>query len=321
MVGASVTPAIDHGALDRASEGGVSPADLAELISAFNDVTTNLSATHTSLRSEVTRLEGELREARGQLARAQQLAALGEMAAGIAHEVRNPLGSIQLYASILREDLGDRPEQQGVAVKIANAVAGLDAVVSDVLAFSKTIDPQIESVDASDLIDRASCACADVIERGGVRVRVTIEDGLRVDCDPCMMNLALVNVLRNACEAMADTGGGEELEVVAKSTRALDAEGRRGEMASIAITDRGPGISQEVLERAFNPFFTTRHTGTGLGLAIVHRIVDAHMGRVVMRNNKDIPGDQGGVPRGLTVEFLIPRHTATTQDATEARGS
>ncbi len=321
MVGASVTPTIDREAIERASEGAVSPADLAELISAFNDVTTNLSATHSSLRSEVTRLEGELREARGQLARAQQLAALGEMAAGIAHEVRNPLGSIQLYASILREDLDDRPEQQGVAVKIANAVAGLDAVVSDVLAFSKTINPQIESVGASDLIDRASCACADVIERGGIRIRTTIEDGLRVDCDPCMLNLALVNVLRNACEAMADTDAMPELTILARSTRALDAEGRRGEMASIAITDSGPGISQDVLARAFNPFFTTRPTGTGLGLAIVHRIVDAHMGRVVMRNNTELPGEGEGAARGLTVESLIPRHHATQKAATEARES
>jgi len=295
------------------AEKPVSPAELAELISAFNDVTSNLSATHESLRSEVTRLEGELREARRQLARTQQLAALGEMAAGIAHEIRNPLGSIRLYASILREDLADRPRDRGVAQKIESAVTGLDAVVKDVLVFSRPIEPRTEPAGASSLIERALDACADVI--AGVEVRTDVPRGAEIACDAGLMHQALVNVVRNACEAMSGEGVAEPaLDIRVTQRRALDAEGRRRTMASLSVSDRGPGVEPEVLERAFNPFFTTRHTGTGLGLAIVHRIVDAHHGRVVMRNNAP-------EARGLTVEFLIPTPARAEGGATEADGT
>jgi len=288
-----------------ASGQAVSPADLAELISAFNDVTADLSKTHGSLRSEVERLESELREARTQLARAQQLAGLGEMAAGIAHEVRNPLGSIRLFASVLSEDLTDRPEQQEIAKKIAGAVSGLDAVVNDVLVFSKQLTPRISRTPAEILIDHAIAACADVIGRGNVQVCRRIPSEMAVDCDPHLLHQALVNIIRNACDAMSDDESPCESPVLAievSRKRSLDADGNRCDMASITVTDCGPGASPDVLARAFNPFFTTRHTGTGLGLAIVHRIIDAHMGRVMMRNN----APEG---TGLTVEFLIP-HTA-----------
>jgi len=297
-VGSQLTPAL--GLSSESAEKPVSPTELAELISAFNDVTSNLSVTHESLRGEVARLEGELREARTQLARAHQLAALGEMAAGIAHEVRNPLGSIRLYASVLSDDLADRPEQQDTARKIASAVSGLDAVVGDVLVFSKQITPRPTNIEPDALIDRAISCCADVIERTGVRVVRRIPREMTLLCDSVLISQALVNVIRNACEAMESAGvESPELRIDVARRRTLDAEGVQREMSSISVIDRGPGVSPEVLARAFNPFFTTRHTGTGLGLAIVHRIVDAHLGRVKMTNN--------GVPNtGLTIEFLIP---------------
>lgn len=317
MAGASVTQELTRAVTD--ADKPVSPAELAELISAFNDVTSNLSATHESLRGEVTRLEGELRDAKRQLARTQQLAALGEMAAGIAHEIRNPLGSIRLYASILREDLGDRPEERGIAQKIESAVTGLDAVVNDVLVFSRRTDPRTELVDAHELIEKALCACADVLS--DVEIAREIPVDACVSCDPALIQQALVNVIRNACEAMSGAEGAA-LTIRVGQRRALDAEGRRRAMTSISVIDRGPGVEAEVLERAFNPFFTTRHTGTGLGLAIVHRIVDAHLGRVVMANNSEHATDGA---RGLTVEFLIPtpgtdtQHTSDAGVATEAR--
>jgi len=298
VLDATINPALPLAG--ESLEKPVSPAELAELISAFNDVTSSLSVTHESLRGEVARLEGDLREARTQLARAQQLAALGEMAAGIAHEVRNPLGSIRLYASVLREDLADRPEQQETARKIASAVSGLDAVVGDVLVFSKPISPRLEQADPESMIEHAVSCCADVIERAGIRVIRHLPEDMTVCCDMMLVNQALVNVIRNACEAMEAAGAeSPELRIEVTRKRAIDAEGIRREMSSISVIDRGPGVAPDVLARAFNPFFTTRHTGTGLGLAIVHRIVDAHLGRVSMKNN-EAPSS------GLTIEFLIP---------------
>ena len=123
------SPAIPMPALDS--------ADLAELMGAFNDVAAKLQESNQMLTAEVTRLSGELRDANEQLMRSKRLAALGEMAAGIAHEIRNPLGSIGLYAEMLRDDLADRPEQRTCANKIGAAVTGLNRIVTDVLTFSR----------------------------------------------------------------------------------------------------------------------------------------------------------------------------------------
>src|SRR5689334_13832303 len=112
-----------------APEGGaMSRAELAELLAAFNEVTDRLTRTHESLQAEVTKLRGELQEANQQVERSKHLALLGEMAAGIAHEVRNPLGSILLYARMLQQDLAAQPEPRGLVDKIAAGVQRLEAV-------------------------------------------------------------------------------------------------------------------------------------------------------------------------------------------------
>src|SRR3954465_3945879 len=137
----------------------LAPADLAELLGAFNEVTVKLQASHDQLRAEVARLTQELGEANAQLERSRRLAALGEMAAGIAHEVRNPLGSIRLYARMLEQDLGDRPGEQGVAVKIAGAARVMEGVVTDVLTFAREFRLRPTEIDTSELFDRVLEAC------------------------------------------------------------------------------------------------------------------------------------------------------------------
>src|SRR6185295_8097613 len=157
-----------------------------------------LQSTHESLREQVSRLQGELREANEQLQRSRRLAALGEMAAGIAHEVRNPLGSIRLYARMLEQDLVDRPSERTLASKIAGAVTGLDAVVGDVLSFAREARVSIEPVDAGELLERAVGAC---VPSGAVRIEIRAAHA-GVNCDPVLMHQALVNLVRNALQAM-----------------------------------------------------------------------------------------------------------------------
>ncbi len=287
---------------------GLSPADLADLLASFNAAAARLQATHETLAAEVARLKGELSEAREQAARSKRLAALGEMAAGISHEVRNPLGSIRLYARMLEQDLADRPEQRRVAEKIALAVAGLDGVVSDVLSFAREVRVRSEAVEAEELL-RGACdaARADSPAWRGVEVRISAR-GQNVNCDAALMQQALVNLIRNGVEAMADsvpdalpTGVRRPrvLRLEARATKAADAAGGPARpMHALVVADTGPGLSAETIERMFNPFFTTRATGTGLGLAIVHRIVDAHGGRVAVSN---APGG------GAVIEVLLPR--------------
>lgn len=304
----------------------LSVSDLAELITSFNEVTARLQSTHETLRSEVIRLESELRDAKEQLHRAQELAALGEMAAGIAHEVRNPLGSIRLYASALAQDLADRPAECELAKKIAGSVSRLDAVVGDVLTFSRRIVVRKEGLPSGKLIDDAIDACAALLERHSITLHRPRRRDHVVRGDAVLLHQALVNVLRNASEAIAESrvpAGERAIWIEVRRARSVIAEGGAAlqSVTVLAVRDSGPGIPEDVLQRVFNPFFTTRHAGTGLGLAIVHRIIDAHKGRVVIRSNT------GGVgPRGTTVEFHLPAAEAaaagpgvSVQLATSAR--
>lgn len=311
-----------------AQAAAMTPAELAELLGAFNDVTAKLNSAHEALRAEVVRLQGELRAASEQLERSRRLAALGEMAAGIAHEVRNPLGSIRLYAKMLADDLHDRPGERLLAEKIAGATRGLDAVVSDVLAFSREMRVSLECVEVGAVIGPAleECLAAERESAGSPAVRVVREDatsgadGRELVCDAALLHRALVNVVRNALEAIRERPGAAtpgELRVRALERRKPGPDGSARRYLAIAVHDSGPGIPAEVMGRMFNPFFTTRATGTGLGLAIVHRIIDAHGGLVDVRNEVS-PG--GGVA-GAVVELLLPLDNQNpTPRGTEGRG-
>lgn len=330
------------GAMAAGAMASLSPSDLSELSAAFNMVTAKLQQTHDALHAEVAQLKAELREANAEVERTRRLAALGEMAAGISHEVRNPLGSIRLYAKMLRDDLADRPEPRKVAEKIMGAVTRLDAVVGDVLAFSREMRVRAVELDAKELLNAAlEAARGEGAAWDGLRIDGPhAEEGLAVWGDPHLLHQALVNLIRNAAEAMAETTGRArvltleaKLRSVRQAAERTDGEegarpaggGRRRAMVGLVVRDCGPGIAPEVLERMFNPFFTTRATGTGLGLAIVHRIADAHGGRVRVQNVKAGAGAAasvaaegvsgggvggggggGGGWGGAVVELLVP---------------
>ncbi|TDJ54868.1 MAG: hypothetical protein E2O40_06665 [Planctomycetota bacterium] len=274
--------------------------DLRQLMRTVNETTQRLQQTHESLQLEVGRLQGELVEANAQLRRSRSLAALGEMAAGIAHEIRNPLASIGLYAQMLVEDLADKPETAQLAGKIGVAVDRIDTIVRDVLRFARDTSVQPRRVSVAGLVEQALESCRATLAETEVSVETDQAAGeaLRVDVDPTLMAQAIANVICNAAEAMSEAPDGTRTVHVRveRSIRRLPS-GERCDRIVIGVDDSGPGIAPEVLERMFNPFFTTRPTGTGLGLAIVHRIVEAHDGHVVVSNR-----DEGGA----TVELCLP---------------
>lgn len=274
-------------------QGGpsLSAGDLAELMSSFNEVTAKLEHTHTQLRSEVVRLNTELTQANEALQRSKRLAALGEMAAGISHEIRNPLGSIRLYTRMLQEDLAEMPEQCTIVGKIGRAVTGLDQIVGDVLAFSRELRVRRAGCDSAMLLGDAIDACA--AELDGIEVDVQIDEAcVEVMGDPSLLHQALINILRNGAQATLDNGGKSLTLGV----------GIDGDQFAIFVRDSGGGIEESVIERIFNPFFTTRAAGTGLGLSIVHRIMDAHGGSVRVENNTD----DSDWAHGATVSLLLP---------------
>lgn len=262
-------------------------ADLAEIIQSYNAVTEKLQRSHEVLQGEVLRLQEELAGKNAQLQRSKRLAALGEMAAGIAHEIRNPLAAIHLYARMLVEDLGDWRNgavpadvtpQHETAEKIAGAVRGLNAIVTDVLSFSTGISPRPSCVDAAELFARVVDTHRPAIDAAGVGV-VIEADRIQLFFDSELAHRAILNVVRNAVDAMSNSK--IESKVLSLRACADDGEG----CSLISVRDTGPGIEAAEIDRIFNPFFTTRSTGTGLGLAIVHRIVDAHGGSIRVFND------------------------------------
>lgn len=246
--------------------------DLATLIRAYHDVTERLKASHELLQREVARLRDELSEKNRELARRERLAALGEMAAGVAHEIRNPLGGIGLYASLLERDLGDRPVQFDIARRIGEGVRKMDRIVGDVLAYAGNARPHLRPCSLTEILNA-------VLEQSLGKARMLnahLDVGadlheLTLRCDPAQIERALVNLVINALDA-AGSGG----QVWIRRSPRQKTEGFVG----IAVEDNGPGIPRESLHRVFNPFFTTKDNGTGLGLAIVHRIVEAHGGMI-----------------------------------------
>jgi len=266
--------------------------DLSEVIDAYNHVTESLRQSHEKLRSEVVRLQHQLASADAKLQRSKRLAALGEMAAGIAHEIRNPLGAIQLYANMLTQDLPSDTPSGGVAGKISSAVRGLNAIVCDVLTFAKEMRPLPRPIFVVELLNRAVEGHRPAIEEFGVEVQLDVEQDLLLEVDVDLLRQALLNLIRNAVDAMSAVG--IEQPVLRLHARHADAQ------VVLTVADNGPGIDEDQIDRIFNPFFTTRNTGTGLGLAIVHRIVDAHGGAIAVHNDDGavfellLPARQGG---------------------------
>lgn len=272
--------------VEQSANGSVSMTDFMELMRSFNEVTTQLEHTHDALREEVGSLQRELAEANERLRRSRSLAALGEMAAGIAHEIRNPLGSMALNVGLLREDLSAQPESIVLCDKVAKAVSSLDAIVGDVLSFARDSKLAPVECDATELVSAAIAANEVLIGEHDIRVdaKTALVSGAVLDRG--LVIQALTNVIRNACEALignSSTDPGVTITVDQVMTR-TSADAPRVEHVRFMIRDNGPGIPAQLRDRIFNPFFTTRETGTGLGLAIVHRIVDAHDGALAIHD-------------------------------------
>jgi signal transduction histidine kinase len=251
--------------------------ELGRIILAYSEVTEKLQLSHERLEQTVTALREELSEKNRMLERKNRLAALGEMAAGMAHEIRNPLGGIQLYASMLAGDLADRPQSFELAQKIGGCVRKLEGLVSRVLHFAREMNVQMVECDLAEVVDDSLSLAGGAIVEKLIKVSTKGPASLIVSADPLMLGQALLNLILNAVQA-SEKGGGVVVEIAA------DASG--GNQFRLAVEDSGPGIRPEIMDKIFDPFFTTRDEGTGLGLAIVHRVVEAHEG-IISASNRE----------------------------------
>lgn len=247
-------------------------ADLETVLGAWHAATVRLERTHEALREEVKRLTGELEVKNRKLARKNRLAELGQMASHIAHEVRNGLVPVTLYLSMLKRRLQKDPEASRVVEKIESAFTGLDVTVNDLLHFTSDRQPQIREVCLMEMVDQLCTTLNPQFDAQRVEVEVKLGKALSLGADPDMLRRAILNLLLNALDAMPD--GGKLL---------IDAVLENGYLA-LSVSDSGKGLSEESLQKAAEPFYSTKSTGTGLGLAIVYRIVEVHHGHVIIQN-------------------------------------
>ena len=209
-----------------------------------------------------------------------RLAALGEMAAAIAHEVKNPLAGIEVMAGLLKRQLADSEDAQQILGDIIKEAKMANAIVLEVLDFVRPIRLQVERISVADAIRDAVSMAESHVPRGDVKVTVDLPEQLpSIQGDPHQLRQIFTNLLTNAFEAL---GGEGAVTLVASAINEDGPAGGepQGPMVQVDVTDDGPGMPADVVDKIFSPFFTTKPQGSGLGLAIVRKIVDAHDGRI-----------------------------------------
>lgn len=247
------------------------------------------------------RLEQVQAEAR----RSERLAALGQLSAGLAHEIRNPLGVIKGSAEMLTQKLAKSdPLATELAGYISTETNRLSALVTRFLDFARPLHADLTPLDVSEVLDRALNDVAQLWKGTPVRVEKEYQSNLPlVPLDEGLVEQAFINIVQNAYDAMSADGGGS-LRVTAARSRRNNPRGGSTEGVEIRIADSGPGIPPELREQIFNPFVTTKKSGVGLGLSIVSKIIDGHHGSIRVENARDGAGQDGKNPGACFVIFL-----------------
>jgi two-component system, NtrC family, sensor histidine kinase PilS len=232
----------------------------------------------------------ELRRKDIELKQKERLAAIGRLAAGVAHEIRNPLAAISGSIELLKSGPGPAADNEQLMSIVLREVDRLNQMITDLLAYARPRPLELQTVDLSGLLEETVRVFQQDRSQSGIAARIEPHAGCPALADPNQMRQVAWNLLRNAAEAMPQGG-----DVTVRLLSAPDAVG-------FEVTDCGHGIALEDLERVFDPFFTTKTSGTGLGLATVYRIVEDHKGRVEVESAPE---------RGTRVRVWLPPSSAT----------
>jgi two-component system NtrC family sensor kinase len=242
--------------------------EIGRLIKSFNSMVDRLDVAKTELEQFHFQ----------QLERADRLASIGEMAAGIAHEIKNPLAGISAAITIIRDDIPAEDPRSMILGEVLQQVQRLDKTVNDLLFFGKPSLPELSCIDINDIIDSTCKFASQHRSVANVEKRMHLEPGLpTVYADGKQMQQVFLNLILNAFQAMPDGG------TLAITTGRNVRDGR--EYVTVEVADSGPGIPPLILEKIFTPFFTTKAQGTGLGLPICNKLIQLHKG--VIRVSSD----------------------------------
>ena len=235
-----------------------------------------------SMVSSLEKTTGELRESHErQIQQAGKLASIGELASGIAHEIRNPLAGIGAAVEVLSENNG-HGQQGEIVAEIRRQIARLNTTLRELLDFSRPRNPEIVACDVSDIINPMLGLIRPDAQKQHIRIVEQCPADLPLICaDPSQVQQAILNVLLNAVQAMPD-GGTLTVRAEVLNKVLLPSHDRS---VRVTIHDTGNGIPRENMQKIFSPFFTTKHRGTGLGLAIARTIVEKHRGTIEVESD------------------------------------
>lgn len=237
---------------------------------------------------ELAKVNRELKDSFEQIKRADRLSAIGQLSASLAHEIRNPLASIDGAANLIESAQTSEEMRKGSLAIIHKEIQRLNRLLTNLLDFARPRQPEFQAVDPARLIESIIGLAGHSAEQKGITLRKDVSASVpSFECDPEQIKQVVLNLTINAVQAM--TGPGDVV---------LSAHQRNSSVV-ISVRDHGPGVDEENMDKIFNPFFTTKDTGTGLGLSVVYQIVTQHGGLVRPEQNPD---------GGMTFSVILPLH-------------
>lgn len=280
--------------MERVAGGDLSAQALVTSNDEIGQLAFRLNHMISELRAAQERLNAYHKE---QLARADRLATIGEMAAAIAHEIRNPLTGIRGVLSVLSRDFPEDDARRGIIRQTNQLVDRLSKSVDDILHYSRPSPPRLQSVHLSEIVTPVVSLLSGEARKAGVALiteTASVDGSRKANVDPHQIQQVLVNLILNALQA---TPAGGEVHIRATSS---SVEGQQ--QIVLEIEDNGKGMNPGEVEKAFHPFFSTKAHGTGLGLAIAKQVVERHAGRISLSST---------LGKGTLVRVEIPAGHAT----------
>jgi len=258
--------------------------DVGQLGQQFNEMIRQLKEN----RAEIERLH------QGEMARAEHLAIIGELAAGLAHEIRNPLAGIAGVVEVMGRELPRESSSRAVLPEVQGEIQHIQAILNDLLAYARPRPPEFHPADLNATVEQAVFLARQQVRTKPIEITLVPEKKLpRILHDPVQIQQVILNLLLNGIQAISHQG---KIEVALR---------QEGEHAVVRIRDNGKGISRESLPRIFKPFFTTRKEGTGLGLPLAKGIVESHRGRIEVTSE---PGRGAQFEVWLTISRAKDKH-------------
>ncbi len=230
----------------------------------------------------------QIKDMEARLERSRRLAALGKMAAGIAHEIRNPLGTLKGFAQYFKDQAGNNPESREYADIMIGEVDRLNHIISALLQFARPREPEIKTISGREILEQAVRLLDADFKKQAIVPEIIADNNSQFAADPDLILQVLINLLKNS---LAASGPKDNITLISTQD---------DNSITLTVKDSGKGMNPEEKEKMFDPFFTTRKTGTGLGLAVSYQIIEQHSGRFEVESR---PG------RGTIIRIILPRKT------------